>query len=614
MDFAGLVDSCREHLQNRARRGKRQSVASGADDQESTPKWNWTARKLATLLIEYPSGLTKAVVHCELEIAWDEYLGRIRRGMLKSMDAVLDGKPISSASLFEAPVEEVKLLPGTTRTYILSLATSTRHVDMYLHQKFSFLAEEYSYLLRQMRLIRIAALRSATTPEGRTRLLPTEHMLILLDAVEDSGFLELFGNNALSDAQALRSDDVKVHVEVIAIDAAKPGHLDSRIKRVDVHVCDSNGVEACLVLWEDQIALASLFGKGDYLAIWRPFVTVHDAVNNGDVSSIQLECGSLTVLFCVPGASSHLTQGEWALGPTQDPSLSQAVNDVEHYSDRILIGELGENMINVSLLGRITEVMDNAPIQVNGKKADRYRIRLADHSGSCNFTLWGAFGRSCIGSLSCGDWLFISNVNIEAPGSANGGSQLNVAARNELGSTICNVSCIVGLVASLSLRTTVKLENRYASDCVFFNGTVIGWEPQDDLLDFPIAQTHSTCGRIVEPIGLGLGNDDDESPPVMWCNFCKQTTTEKVPAYRVRIAIKDESGTCVVDVTPSITADFLGRSAAAFAKASRAEKASTLEALRGRLIQGCLVTGDPSQADSFRLAAVAETSIGSGDV
>ncbi|KAJ3174713.1 hypothetical protein HDU87_006962 [Geranomyces variabilis] len=239
------------------------------------------------------------------------------------MDAVLDGQPISSASLFEAPVAEVKLLPGTTRTYILSLATSTRHVDMYLHQKFSFLAEDYSLLLRQMRLIRMAGLRSATTPEGKTRLLPSEHMLILLDDVEDAGFLEIFGNNALSDARALGSDDVKVHVQVIDIDAPKSGHLDSRIKRVDVHVCDSNGVEACLVLWEDQIALASLFGKGDFLAIWRPFVTVHDPADNGHAFTIQLECGSLTVLFCVPAASSHLTQTEWAVGPTQDPSISQ---------------------------------------------------------------------------------------------------------------------------------------------------------------------------------------------------------------------------------------------------------------------------------------------------
>jgi len=89
------------------------------------------------------------------------------------------------------------------------------------------------------------------------------------------------------------------------ISAPSPARALNRTKKVVVNLNDmSLETDASLILWDDQINLIKLFKRGDFLALFCPYISPSwDASNS---SNCILEYGSATILFCLPQKNSQV--------------------------------------------------------------------------------------------------------------------------------------------------------------------------------------------------------------------------------------------------------------------------------------------------------------------
>ncbi|KAI8909946.1 hypothetical protein DFJ77DRAFT_512833 [Powellomyces hirtus] len=589
MDFEKAIEISLQHLKQRDVQ-RNQHKGTVQITQQRVPQWSWVAKKLVCLLAEYPSGLTKSIINAELEMQWDDARGQLRKGSTKkyrTLDSLSDGKSISPDSMFEAPVVDVKMLPGT-RTCILTLACcdSARSLEMYLHQKYCFVAEDLSLDFLSHRQVRITGARSVTTPIGKTRLLPTEHMVFMLNELQDRQFLVERFMDSLSHLIRFENDgtlQLGVLVKVIRIEHARPACTNGRFKRLDVHVSDASGKEACLILWDEQIGLASLFAKNDSLAMWRPYTAGNWAYKqNVGQDVVTMECGSQTVIFCVPLDNA---ESDPPASATQNGNTFASTMDVTQYSDRMMISEIASRMIDVTLFGRVVEVVGNDPFQMDGVKSDRYGVRIADSSGQCDVTLWDDLGRSAIGSLSCGDWLLITKaavepgLRMETVGSRR--KKYTVLARAEIGTVVWNVTAMVGFIASPHLRkiNTLAAAAREAHDSFYFRGIISAWKkgPEGRLIPYAVDRLKS------------------------WATF-------PVDYPRTAFVVDDSTGRGVMEVKGFVASELIGISPSEFLRISATEQLDVLDALLGRHVEGCAVMTTKRKTQSYRLATVAAVS------
>ncbi|KAJ3055714.1 hypothetical protein HK097_009599 [Rhizophlyctis rosea] len=165
---------------------------------------SWVAQRILSLVAQYPSGLTEAILYSELELQWDDCSVEFRRGVSRKfelLDSVTDGKLIGLDAVFEVTITASSLLPRThTRIFTLADESSKRTVDMYLHQKFYFLTQGPLVDLLNQRSIRLTGTRSVTT-NSITRLLPTEYIIYLLSSKNknDLDFLQGHFTSILAD-------------------------------------------------------------------------------------------------------------------------------------------------------------------------------------------------------------------------------------------------------------------------------------------------------------------------------------------------------------------------------------------------------------------------------
>ncbi|KNC99683.1 uncharacterized protein SPPG_05064 [Spizellomyces punctatus DAOM BR117] len=476
----------------------------------------------------------------------------------------------------------------------LSDPGSRRSIDMYLHQKFCFLADECAGdFLEKHRQVRITGTRSVTTPVGGTRLLPTEHMVFLLSESDDQD------KKFLSD----RFDESLSHVA--AADVEEERSFAFLVKRLHVYVNDTSVEEnACLVLWDEQIGLASLFRKGDWLAIWRPYVTVERQAGRDDKRSITLEYGSQTVIFVIPMDPTKEMElmCSMASQPSQHavPRDAQGILDFKWYPNRLLITELAPKMINITIFGKVLEVIANMPFENEGIKVSRYGIRLTDESGYCDITLWDDIGQAATSNAFVGDWLLLEGLaTTERVARGQPGKlvkkRFDVFGKVELGTKAWNVSSSTGFLCSPFLRNIMRVsaalaEKRHNFYC---RAVISTWA--EGKCGRTTISIHPRCNRPVETT--------DEA--VLYCPFCAQFIEECKVTYTLRFVLDDATGCCEVDVGLGVAEDILAVTPSEFVRLALDEQREVLDAIIGKEIEGSIVRvyDHKDQTISFRLTA-----------
>eukprot|EP00697_Spironema_sp_BW2_P014439 gnl/Spiro4/486_TR269_c0_g1_i1.p1 gnl/Spiro4/486_TR269_c0_g1~~gnl/Spiro4/486_TR269_c0_g1_i1.p1 ORF type:complete len:631 (-),score=68.03 gnl/Spiro4/486_TR269_c0_g1_i1:109-2001(-) len=370
--FLGLVDRLRAQL-----RVVRHGGAAGGDSSSAPPPsqllalvpWTWICEAVLRLLRLYPTGLCDATLLTELQNRWDDealqWLGTSSSVRTTTIDFLLS-KPQSvvSSEVLEVTVQGAFMIPNThTQIVVVGDAKSSRTIEMYLHHRFLFHSDFFASgrVLRLTSFQLTSSSRGASSGTARSRILPCDLMIPVLTESE----LSTMTFSPLKDISAPGPDDPQPEhrflVQVLHIAKPTTSLWREHLEVVYVSVRDSSITHnVMLALWDEQIPMTSLFGKGDFLLVSYPFLRHHSSD-----CPLALEIGSRTFVALATGCT----------GPSATPVFTP--NDMSHFADRICGKDLKAGLSNISLFGRIVKMLPNEPLVRGSRSSARFGVRLA---------------------------------------------------------------------------------------------------------------------------------------------------------------------------------------------------------------------------------------------
>jgi hypothetical protein len=205
-------------------------------------------------------------------------------GQTSTVGSIHENRAIDYESLLEAVCTRLWTLPGTT-TSVISLKDpghaegeeeqGARQVDMYLHRKFQNCTE--MLVTHTLRLTRCRLEPALTGRHSQSfRLLPTEHLIVLLSPHEE----EHMTNKFVSLREIKRSDLAlpgyidAIHAKIVDVNPQEIVHSSdgSIFRRVIVTLCGGgNSTSVQLMLWDDHTCLARLLRRHSVsgAAVWQ---------------------------------------------------------------------------------------------------------------------------------------------------------------------------------------------------------------------------------------------------------------------------------------------------------------------------------------------------------
>ncbi|OZJ05547.1 hypothetical protein BZG36_01679 [Bifiguratus adelaidae] len=485
---------------------------------QSTPPWSWVAVTVADLLVQYPLGLTEAIILSELERKWNARgygVDILSRRRYETLEKLFESE-VGFETCFEAVLDGIETLPGG-RTHIL------------LHRNILTL-QQHDIPLNSLSI----QLMSRSYKSSQTRLLPTEHIAFVLDSHYDTSLIEsYFGKDTL------------LHINDRDIVLGRQYFIWAKVR------IDSDGYviyswpASRLILYDEQIAMANFVREGDYVGIYQPFV---DPDLLSQSSTMELEYGTATVLFVLPssdeyvqnmttqssGKSANLTEeviiGGQSLLRDDQASLHLGLLDCAPIVERLQIADLKPKMVHVTLYGRVNKISENMPSEDSGVRIDRHAIRLEDDTGAVDITFWGSTAQS-IRTVQQGHFVLITGMAAASKPDGSTTATMNVIlnASDITQARLINVSTMSALLTSVSIFPRNFLSQLLDQDQFVFNGIVTGWkilsnkwdeaQPQtmvsstaEDLLDRIIYLAHSVCKRMLER---------EAASSVYYCPFCR---------------------------------------------------------------------------------------------
>uniref|UniRef100_A0A0D9W112 protein-serine/threonine phosphatase n=1 Tax=Leersia perrieri TaxID=77586 RepID=A0A0D9W112_9ORYZ len=211
------------------------SSSSGGDGDESPgagpaparPPWGWAVAQVLKSCCAYSSGVTAAILLSDLFQSWTEQRKsltakrkveltnllktRNRRRRLPNtitIDSINEKNFLSPKSVIEAVVIDVFVIPGTN-IYMLTLGDmwSTSTIDLYLHRRYYNYIGQHGVLKKGREVMLTGCcLRTAMEGSGRTRILPTEYM-VMIEKIES---LEPFGSTERKQIVLVDNDDATI--------------------------------------------------------------------------------------------------------------------------------------------------------------------------------------------------------------------------------------------------------------------------------------------------------------------------------------------------------------------------------------------------------------------
>ncbi|KAH7424629.1 hypothetical protein KP509_11G016700 [Ceratopteris richardii] len=473
-NFLAFVESARQMLLQSESEGDLEPTrANEPTNETSGPSWGWVCSRILACLQAYSSGVTPAILLSDLLKAWiersrienasnhkeiDGYNSpglasykrkkqlRTRLSNVVTIDSIHEKRFITLDAVLEVVILNIQILPGTS-SYILTLgdAWSTNTIDMYLHRKFYDLIDEQRGVLKNGRELRLTGCRLRTAVvagSSRTRLLPTEYLVVLLDEEQDE------------DAQLLCARFyADIHSGLLEAGAEfcfyarldRIGEIEllpqwNHVKQRSLFLIDQNEDSIAFVLWDEQVSLAGLFSQGSMIAVERPFISQSDLHNNVRDSPIFLEYGSATRLYTVPlrhneeqvllGTESQgrakMSFGDHERSPGMSSQLllprdSHGSVDYCNFPVQLFVADVKPKMSNIFLYGVVRSIkeLDSAAAesrvvgQMIGTDLDKgfvlQRVTLEDSSGSIVIYFLFIDGQRS-GSFEIGHTLFIAGL------------------------------------------------------------------------------------------------------------------------------------------------------------------------------------------------------------
>ena len=335
--------------------------------------WSYVSTTLVSLLRNYPTGLTTPVILSELLVALslpynvreectssgssDEH-EKVKKVYISELNLT---KQVELSWYIECYVDLASKHNTAGETRVVRLVDREHGnsacgekilaMEMYLHQKACYMEQ---YICKYP--LRMTNLRIHQVGEREIyRLLPTEFVVPVLDAVNDREFIsESFGSlEGILDEDAFPHYTRNVFVTITEIGAVETIYNpfgDDAIKIV-MYLIDSNFVEINLVLWDEAVAFERLMNVGDSLCIEDPFFVKHE-------EDAHLEYGPATVFFSIPAKND---QAAASLEPkyTQRSCNQRVVNgklDFSMYPYQVASTDVVKDCININFTGVVKNI------------------------------------------------------------------------------------------------------------------------------------------------------------------------------------------------------------------------------------------------------------------
>ncbi|KAI5080937.1 hypothetical protein GOP47_0004120 [Adiantum capillus-veneris] len=470
--FLAFVESARQMLVQLGHGSYPEHIARV--EETSGPSWGWVFCRIFDCLKAYSSGVTPAILLSDLLKAWLEKSKvengwncketggynspgmavykrqkqlRTRLSNVVTIDSIYEKCFISFDAVLEVVILNIQLLSGTS-SYILTLgdAWSTNTIDMYLHRKFYDLVDEQKGIMKKGREVRLTGCRLRTAVvagSSQTRLLPTEYLVVLLDEEQDDDALLLgarfysdtFSNIQIGSLEAGAEYCFYARLEKIGEVEFHPQW--NHVKQQTLFLTDQNHASMHLILWDEQVSLASLFSQGSMVALERPFISQTDPSNGQQDFAFFLEYGSASRIYTVPfihdeeqvmlGTASQerfkLSSGSYERSPVifsqlMLPRDSQGCTDYCNFPVQLMVSDLRPKMSNISLFGVVRsftelDVASGRVIdQIVGSglnTTNLHQMTLEDQSGSVVIHILFLEGRK-YEKLDIGHTIFISGL------------------------------------------------------------------------------------------------------------------------------------------------------------------------------------------------------------
>lgn len=381
----------------------------GAEKARKACTWTYVSSRVVELMQKYPTGITEAIILSELLTGLNysqakktgekaklrsSRSGEMEQGSKTSIFEILDTKQVNISACLECYLKESdhkgESSGVNSNTRIVTLVDQTDYnwrneetnipiVEMYLHQKLCCVEDT----LKKYPL-RMTSLRLHKVPKHKShRLLPTEYIVPVLDAIEDKEFLsEKFG-----DLDGITDDEPFPHyINHILVKVKDVGPIEiihstygDSTRCTKVKISDVKQNECVLVLWDESIAFVNLFQVGDMLGIEEPFYVKEDAF-------FHLEYGPATLIYVIPAKipteiissqieHTHLSQ----IKKTFDGKL-----DFSTYPYRVVSKDIKKNSTNINYVGNAKKSHPKNLVEINGVRGESFALEMTDEFGAVN--------------------------------------------------------------------------------------------------------------------------------------------------------------------------------------------------------------------------------------
>ncbi|XP_024530716.1 uncharacterized protein LOC9646035 [Selaginella moellendorffii] len=465
-DILGFIEWARKELEEYRRRH---------DDGAAVPGWAWMMSRVFSCCQAHPRVVTEGILLAELFQAWGErergrgrgrlaenhpvmQMKRTRRARYQhlanavTVDSILEKKFVSLDAVMEVVVLDIHVLPGSN-SYLLTLGdlSSGNTVDHYLHRKFFDMVHDEEGTIKRGRDLRMTGCRLRVGDGScAPRLLPTEHLVVLLDEDQEHDAM-LLGEQFLSDTfpsiQRGAAGDYHIYAK---LEKSMETETNGDRRWKTILLVDSEGITVPFVLWNDQVPIATLLSDGSMLALERPFV-------NCDTMEISLESGTCTRIYCVPPclqleqevtvASDH----ETCLGSeVLIPRNPHGAVDLNHFPAR----DLRPKMFNLAVYGTAAFV----GCQISSAKQPSI-LSINDDTGIIEIELQFMLESWSFGEVYSGQLVFISGLATYT----DTGERLKCSwTESTEGASFVKVSHLTAVISSPCLHSIVPV-SRWSS-------------------------------------------------------------------------------------------------------------------------------------------------------
>ena len=204
-----------------------------------------------------------------------------------------------------------------------------------------------------------------------------------------------------------------------------------RINKVVILVQDINGDQIDFVLFGKNVALASLFGRGESIAVSNPLLNWEPTKNHSEGPNtrhrVVLGYSNETMVYLIPKDTDQELELLFSLSKTNNspektskfgkrrlnhelPRNEDGIGDLTWYLDRMAFNEIPSFVTHLTLIGTVTHLTSTEQVTQDHSSQTRMGVRIKNEDGCvCDITFWGIVAVSA-SRLKLGQVVVIHNL------------------------------------------------------------------------------------------------------------------------------------------------------------------------------------------------------------